>query len=323
MKKFLVLILVICLCGCNNKQVDNDDNGSTIEENSFVEPQEQYPDIVGHKDYLSDNYDLYVKYYDSFELDKLIELVNSNILNDDNCDKLVSLYNSEFYVSRLEDKYLEYLDEYDNVRDLLEIINTKRYLPLYSSIEETDLSKDYLMLINKYHQLPSDYEPSDMVDIEEEYGYGITRQAVYDAFVQMADDAYLDGYVLAVTSAYRSYDYQDGLYNKYLDMEGGNVAAVDCYSARPGHSEHQSGLCLDLVTPGYSMDDFGLSDASKWVDENCYKYGFIIRYTAQKEDITGYEAEAWQVRYVGDKDIAKYIMDSGITFDEYYTCFVE
>ena len=71
------------------------------------------------------------------------------------------------------------------------------------------------------------------------------------------------------------------------------------------------------------MDDFGLSEASDWVNENCYKYGFIIRYTEDKVNITGYQAEPWQVRYVGSSEIAKDIKDRGISFDEYYRVFVD
>lgn len=319
MKKILLLLIAICLCSCSRGDGADTNNGSLDEKESVVE----YPDVVNNTSFVEDNYDEYIKFYGLFDTDKLIELVNDDILTENTKDKLVALYSSEYFVDRLEDTYLKYLDDYSSSRELLEIVNTNRYKPLYSDITVTDLSKGNLMLINKYHQLPSDYEPDDLVDIDSEYGWGMTREEVYDAFVRLADDAYLDGYVLTVCSAYRSYDYQDGLYNKYLDEEGGDVAAVDSYSARPGHSEHQSGLCLDLVTPGYSMDDFGLSEASDWVNENCYKYGFIVRYTAEKENITGYEAEAWQIRYVGDEDIAKYLMDTGITFDEYYTCFVE
>lgn len=323
MKKLLLVLLLLCLCACGKKDEESSNDIPLGFEEPSLSIEEEYPDIVNDINYIEDNLDEYIKFYGEFETSRLIRLVNEGILTSDALSSLKELYASEYYVDRLEDKYLEYFNEYDDVRLLLEIVNTNRYKPLYSDIKQTDLSKDYLMLINKYYQLPSDYEPSDLVDIDPIYGVGMTRSAVYDAFVSMADDAYQEGYDLSVCSGYRSYAYQEGLYNKYLDIEGGNVQAVDSYSARAGHSEHQSGLCLDIVTPGYSMDDFGLSEASSWVNENCYKYGFIIRYTDEKEYITGYEAEAWQVRYVGNSDIAKYIMDSGITFDEYYTCFVE
>ena len=279
--------------------------------------------IINTVGFKEENIKKYLEFFGVFENEKMIELVNDNILTSSSMNKLVEMYNSEFYVDRFEELYLKYFDKYANARDLLEIVNTKRYKKLYSDISKTDVSKDYLMLINKYYSLTEDYEPDDMVTIDPYYGIGQTRKEVYDQYKKLQDDANALGYDFTICSAYRSYDTQYVLYNRYLESEGGNVEATDMYSARPGHSEHQSGLCLDLTTPIYGMDDFGESEASKWVDENCYKYGFIIRYTHDKERITGYEAEPWQIRYVGSAEVAKYIMDTGITFDEYYACFVE
>ena len=113
---------------------------------------------------------------------------------------------------------------------------------------------------------------------------------------------------------------QDDLYNGYLKKDPQEV--VDTYSARPGHSEHQSGLCMDVSEPGYSLDNFYQTKASKWLAENCHKYGFIIRYPEDKTDITGYQGEPWQLRYVG-KETAEDVYRRAITYDEYYACFVE
>lgn len=286
------------------------------------EYKQHYVEFIKIDGCIETKLDKYDRYYGLFDNEQLIDLVNRNIINDKNKDKLNDLYNSEFYIDRLEDIYLEYIDDYDNVRDLLEVVNTNRYKNLYTDIQTTDLSKDYLILVNKYYQLPSDYEPDDLVDIDYQYGSGQTRKEVYEQYKKLQDEANALGYDFSICSGYRSYSYQESLYNKYLAIDGSRDI-VDTYSARPGHSEHQSALCLDLSTPGYGMDNFGLSEAGKWVYENCYKYGFIIRYTDEKQDITGYEGEAWQIRYVGSSEIAKYIMDTGITFDEYYACFVE
>lgn len=336
MKKILVILLSLCLFGCDasifKRELSSAEKLAELGyEESVISKIETYSEdiqelfLAAYNDkYVQlmkcDSFDInklndYMNNYDDFECNKLIELVNSG--------KLERLYDNEYYVPSLKDLYLRYIDEYDDVRDTIEIVNTYRYMPLYTGIMDSDISKDYLMLINKYHKLAADYEPDDLVEIDAYYGIGRTRAAVYDAFVAMADDAHEAGYDLSICSAYRSYYYQEGLYEKYLSIDEGGQESVDTYSARPGHSEHQSGLCLDLVTPGYSMDDFGLSQASKWVDENCHKYGFIIRYTEEKTNITGYQAEAWQVRYVGSPDIAKDIMDRGITFDEYYRVFVD
>ena len=253
---------------------------------------------------------------------KLINLINRNILKKDNYTKIQDLYNDEYFLDKNEDLYLKYIDNFNTARDVVKTINTLRYKVLYDDVVDTDMSKGYLILVNKYHKLAADYEPDDLVTIEANYGKGETRKEVYEQYKKLQDEGNSLGYEFTICSAYRSYDYQEGLYNKYLAQEG-SVSIVDQHSARPGHSEHQSGLCLDLTNPEYGMDDFGLSDAGKWVAENCYKYGFIIRYTEGDEDITGYQAEPWQIRYVGSEEVAKKIYDSGITFDEYYACFVE
>ncbi len=333
MKKIILILMTLCLFACSKeKELSTSEKLAQLgySENSISKIEtytedfqqlfldsynEKYDELLNYEDFDVNNLEEYLTNYDYFEDEQLIQVVNSG--------RIQELENNEYYIPCLKTLYLRHLDEYDSIRDLIEIVNTYRYLPLYTCIMETDVSKNYLMLVNKYHQLPSDYEPDDLVDIDNDYGWGSTRQAVYDAFVEMADDAYEAGYTISITSAYRSYDYQDGLYNKYLSIDEGGQASVDTYSARPGHSEHQSGLCLDLVTPGYNMDDFGLSEASDWVNENCYKYGFIIRYTEDKVNITGYQAEPWQVRYVGSSEIAKDIKDRGISFDEYYRVFVD
>ena len=344
MKKILVALLALCLFGCSLKEETKmpslSDLGYSQEDIDVIEtyPEEiqavfaseynqKYVDLMHTDDFDINKLNDYVLYYGSFDNNKLIELVNGGVINNDNVETYKSLYNNEYYLTKNESLYLEYLDQYDNTRDCIEAVNTKTYLPYYTNVETTDLSKNYCMLVNKYNALPSDYQPDDLVEIAYEHNASSStkyiREEVYDAYCKMFEDASALGYDFCICSAFRSYDYQDGLYSKYLNEDAGGQASVDTYSARPGHSEHQTGLCLDLYDPQYGMDDFGLSKDSKWVNENCYKYGFIIRYTQEKEKITGYQAEPWQVRYVGSPEIAKDIMDRGITFDEYYACFIE
>lgn len=280
---------------------------------------EKYVDLIHNAHFEQERFYEYIEVIDEFGADMAVKLVNTNI----NMDKLRQLYKNEYFINKNEDLYLEHLIEYESVRDCIEAVNTKTYLDYYSDIEDTDISKNYLMLINKYYALSSDYVPDDLVEIDPHYGRGYTRAEVYEQYMKLQDDANELGYDFVVCSPYRSYNTQYTLYNRYIEQENGNQSIVDTYSARPGHSEHQSGLCLDLSDAVYGMDNFGQSEASTWVNENCYKYGFIIRYTEEKQKITGYEAEPWQIRYVGSSEIAKDIMDRGITFDEYYACFVE
>ena len=331
MKKILVLLIALCLFGCA-KQNEFEKLGYSPK---YIEIIESYPEeyqelFLGeyNTELISlmedDNFDInrakeYLKYYGQLDNSVVIDAVNNN----KDINRLIEVYNDEFFLEKNKQIYLDNLDNYPSVRECIEAVNTKSYLPYYTDVQPTDLSKDYLILVNKYNRLDEDYVPEDLLPVEPKYGRHSLRAEVYEKYKQLQDDASELGYHFTICSGYRDYELQDYLYNKYLADEGGNVEIVDTYSARPGHSEHQSGLCADLYDSVYGMDDFGLSDASKWLNENCYKYGFIIRYTKEKEKVTGYQAEPWQIRYVGSEEIAKFIMDKGISFDEYYACFVE
>lgn len=155
-----------------------------------------------------------------------------------------------------------------------------------------------ILVVNKTYSLPADYAP----------GVNSDAQAAFD---EMQADASDEGLNIYISSGFRSYDYQAGLYQRYVDKDGKEEA--DRYSARPGHSEHQTGLAFDLN----SIDEsFAETAEGKWVCRNCYKYGFIIRYPADKEDITGYKWEPWHIRYLG-KDTAQAVYDSGLCLEEY------
>ena len=324
---------MLCLCGCQKSEEQilaelgyTEENIQTIlalsdenKERFSMEFDEKLINLVSDSRFIEEKIEDYLHFEGKLDTDLMFDLVNRNMLTDTNLKKMVELYTSPYFVSRNEDLYLNSLDDYSTVREMMEIINTKRYLPLYENIVTTDVKDDYLLLVNKYYQLPSDYEPEDLVYITGAYRPVQIREEVASHYEKLLSDALANGYDLRVVSAYRSYSYQDGLYNKYLLSD--TKENVDTYSARPGHSEHQSGLCLDVTIPGYSIDDFYKTEASKWLAENCYKYGFIIRYENGKENITGYQAEPWQIRYVGDK-AAKEIKDMKITFDEYWECFV-
>lgn len=351
MKYLLILLLCISLTACEKSFEEKlADLGytqyeiekiNTLDENTkniFLESfNETYLKYLNNENCIVENLNKYVEFDNTFEVDQLIELINSNKLNKDNLTKLQELYSNEYYLAKYEDLYLYYIEngfndrayneedltyfkEHNSVRDIIEIVNTKRYEPLYSDIQESDLSKEYLVLVNKYYKLPDDYEAADLVDVEATYGRGKLRTEVYEAYKQLYADAFALGYDLRCVSSYRSFYTQTVLYNRYLGED--TQENVDTYSARPGHSEHQSGLCLDVSIPGYSIDDFYKTDASVWLAENCYKYGFIIRYPEDKIYITGYQGEPWQIRYVG-LDVAKDINEKQITFDEYYAVFVE
>lgn len=160
---------------------------------------------------------------------------------------------------------------------------------------------DGILIVNKTYSVPSDYNP---------YDGGIAPE-VQEAFNIMEQDARSQGLTLYISSGFRSYDYQAGLYERYAKKDGYDKA--DTYSARAGHSEHQTGLCFDLNTID---DSFANTPEGKWVAENCYKYGFIIRYPKGKEDKTGYQYEPWHLRYLG-VDLATKVFNSGLCLEEY------
>ena len=132
----------------------------------------------------------------------------------------------------------------------------------------------------------------------------------------MHEDASKEDIYLMINLGYRSYDDQEALYNKYEKTYG--TYEADKLTARPGFSEHQSGLALDIFEINNSnYSTFKNTPACKWLKENAYKYGFILRYTEDTEKITGFSSEDWHYRYVG-KNIAKLIYDNNITLEEYY-----
>lgn len=158
-----------------------------------------------------------------------------------------------------------------------------------------------VLIANKTYALPKDYDPYN----------GNIAPEVQEAFNKMEQDARAEGLNLYISSGFRSYDYQAGLYERYAQRDGYEMA--DTYSARAGHSEHQTGLCFDLNTID---DSFANTPEGIWVAENCYKYGFIIRYPKGKEDVTGYQYEPWHLRYLGEF-LATDVYNSGLCLEEY------
>lgn len=157
---------------------------------------------------------------------------------------------------------------------------------------------DGILIANKTYSLPSDYAP------------GLTAET-QRAFNDMAAAAAKDGLYLYIISGYRSYWTQASTYNYFVNDRG--KAQADRVSARPGHSEHQSGLAIDVNT---TANSFAGTPEAIWLEKNCWKYGFVIRYPKGKEAITGYIYEPWHVRYLG-KENAKKVYDSGLCLEEY------
>ena len=157
---------------------------------------------------------------------------------------------------------------------------------------------DGILIVNKSYPLSADYDPG-------------LQPITKDAFQKLSDAAAQEGLDLYIGSDYRDYAYQVKIYNNYCDLYGWEQA--DIFSARPGYSEHQTGLTIDCNT----IDDaFGDTPEAAWLAQHCADYGFIIRFPQGKEDVTGYQYEPWHIRYVG-VDIAKEIQKYDLTLEEY------
>lgn len=199
------------------------------------------------------------------------------------------------------------------------------YILILIMLENSNFYKDvntiyspttYDFVVNKNNKLTSDYVPSDLELIDNKYAYEdkYLRHEAKVAFEKMASDAKRDGFNIIAVSTYRSYDYQDKLYSGYVKDKGFYYA--DMASARKGHSEHQTGLAVDVSNNTLDYDNFEDTKEFTWMINNSYKYGFILRYPKAKFHITGFKYEPWHYRYVG-VEVAKYIHDNDITLEEY------
>ena len=191
-------------------------------------------------------------------------------------------------------------------------VNMDQDLPLYTGAQAVPVPDSLEALVNKRSALPEDYVP-ELTLLGSLYGCGSLRPEAAQAFQSMADAARADGVSLRSVSAYRSFQAQEDTYNRWLRQY--RQATVDTFSARPGLSEHQTGLALDINVAS-SRAHFENTPAFAWLKEHCAEYGFILRYDQGKEAITGYRFEPWHYRYVG-VETASACMSQGLAYEEY------
>ena len=252
-----------------------------------------------------------------------------NVKEKETTEKVKEKKDNEF--SKLSYYKEENLDRYkayqSNNSDLsIEDIVTRVNLnldknPYTDTIPSTNLNTNYL-LVNKFNYLDSSYIPNNLELLDNSYaksGIYLVKEAK-DNIERLIGDAKSDGMNIRIISAYRSYTYQENLYNNYVKNDG--VENADTYSARPGYSEHQTGLVVDVTKAYDDFNNFENTDEYNWMKENASNYGFILRYPKDKENITTYSFEAWHYRYVG-VELAKKIKASNLTFDEYYTRYLD
>ena len=260
-------------------------------------------------------------------LDKLSENGISSLINQDKNDTIVGLVKEKYFLEKNLNRYLAYIEEEEeeNLTDVVAIVNVNADYKWYEEEFETDTSLHEQMLVNKFYALSEDYTPENLVSIPLDYSYGSEGENqlidyAYDKFLDLWQAAHDEGFYLMVTSSYRDYASQKEIYDYRKATQGERKA--DETAARPGHSEHQTGLVVDMTsTTEPSATDFSESEAYKWLKEHAHEFGFIERYPADKEYLTGYSPESWHWRYVGI-EAATVMHEENITYDEYYAFYI-
>ena len=221
-------------------------------------------------------------------------------------------------------RYLDYSKKNTNtdINRVISIVNTNMDKEIYSDVK-TVYQNDNLVIVNRFYKLESAAVPNDLKNISIQYAYDghKLKEEANNSYLKMAKAAKNSGFTLIANVSYRSYEEQETTYNNFRSRYGLNKA--DELDARAGHSEHQTGLALNISTRLKEGEtSFESTETYNWLLNNSYKYGFIQRYPEGKEDITGFTFEPGHFRYVGI-DIATQIYNEGITFDEYYAYYLE
>lgn len=259
---------------------------------------------------------------------KLSETEQQKLIDNDKDDKIISLLEQKYFLEKNLEDYKEYINK-NNETDyakVISIVNVHANHKWYQLELNTNEDLGMLMNVNKFYALSETYTPENLKIIDLTYAYDEEGENklidyAYDKFLELWQAANDQGFYLMVTSSYRDYESQKEIYDYRVSNWGERKA--DETAARPGHSEHQTGLVIDMTSKTEPLaDSFTDSEAYKWLKENAYKYGFIERYPEGKTYLTGYNPESWHWRYVG-LEAAKTMHDENITFDEYYAFYVE
>lgn len=220
----------------------------------------------------------------------------------------------------MKEPYLIRYKEYDvnnedlDVIDIVTHVNMGIDVPFFTreaiTVTNTD---DPLLVINKVFKLPDNYEPSDLV-IVDDYRNQTMRAEAAQAFNDMQVECEVQGFDILAYSGYRNTELQEVIYNNMIDVYG--VEYTNQYVSKPGHSEHTTGLAVDVSINGGDYNRLHESEHYDKFSNVLSDFGFIIRYPEGKEHLTGYSYESWHIRYVG-VEVAKEIESSGLTLDEY------
>lgn len=250
------------------------------------------------------------------ELESIFNNINKDSLNgfDENemnkVNEIIDKYN-ELFNNKEYKQAKETLDSLNNyISETQKVANERRIKEVYEEKSNEDASLreakyvNGILIVNKEFGLPDDFSLGESIEAR-------------SAFEDMKADASKSGIYINAFSTYRSYWSQDRLYWNYVSNYG--EEPTDTFSAKPGFSEHQTGLAFDIGGVDRSLwaeEDFKYTDEAKWLKENCYKYGFILRYPEGKEWKTGYMHESWHFRYIGT-EYSKNFKNNDLTLEEY------
>lgn len=341
-KIIVILIIILLICFFLNKYFNKEENitlkvmkENNIDESLYSKTLEyvllngiydekylnEYKDIIFND---NDNFENIIttflpKGYTGKEINYIFELSDKNIhiLKEIDYVDIKKYYKyKNFDVSKIN-RYNNYKDKtnysYENV---ITYVNINIDIPYYETTNQIDNPDDLLVLVNKYFYLPSNYKPKDLDYIDGAYGNKVPiRSVLKEDFLSFQQKAKEEINVTFMpTTAFREESFQKTLYDNYVNNYG--TIQADTFSARPGYSEHQTGLAMDLKNISLNSSLRLTDENYAWLEKNAYKYGFIIRYPKDKEFITGYQFENWHIRYVG-KDNAKIIYENNLTLEEY------
>ena len=228
-----------------------------------------------------------------------------------------------YYLERFDKRYTDYAKQNATLtaEEVVRDVNMNLDFSFYENIGTSPDLKSVQILCNKYFALPDDFTPNKLVDVPEDYyvndgkEYRLNEDAL-NAFIDMSDAAKQEGLSLKIISAYRSNSYQERLYEKYKAKS--SQAEADRYSARPGHSEHETGYGIDINDVAQAFEK---TKEFTWLQENAHLYGYILRYPKGLDYLTGYMYEPWHYRYLGT-ELATKVHQSGLTYDAYYAMYL-
>jgi LAS superfamily LD-carboxypeptidase LdcB len=306
MKKLIILLLCgLFISGCSQKAVEENENVEVVKEpaeieETFLTSEDELLILVKNKlqekGYKSEEVILLIKELKIFELTPILvfDYISDIELYIEDCKNHRDTNNQDYFI--LTNSYTNYYQD---------------------TIKSTDFDQLDVLVNKKYH-FPANYTP-ELKSLSDAYArdnMSMVKEAA-EMFMKMSDEASLEGLRIYGTSGFRSYDRQEYLYNNYVSKWG--QAEADLVSARPGHSEHQTGLVMDLTIDG-GLSSFTGTAEHQWMLEHSYEYGFILRYPEKKSIITGYNAESWHYRYLG-VELATKVNESHLTYDEYYNLY--